>query len=52
MCCALYVRNAGRGVSWPEADRSLPANLLATALCVWRWGCIFHQGVVRSAGRW
>ncbi len=40
----LYVAgSAGRGVSWPEADRFMPANLLATALCVLAWGYFLHR---------
>ncbi len=42
------------GVVSPGLKRtdSLPANLLATALCVLAWGYFLHQGRGRSVGRY
>ena len=49
---ALFILTDLLGVVSPGLKRtdSLPANLLATALCVLAWGYFLHQGVVDPLG--
>ncbi len=47
LCCRILL---GGLVLCLKRTDSLPANLLATALCVLAWGYFLHQGVVDPLG--